>query len=88
MIIKPVVTEKTSKLLSSYCYVFIVDSGSTKIQLSKIFFKKYKVKPLKINICKKFSKKVRKGRIIGSTKEQKKAYVYFGQSVPELGGTA
>ena len=84
MIKQLLVTEKSSLLLENNCYVFLVDKDANKIEIKKFISKKYDVGVKKVNILKKHSKKVRRGRILGSTKSYKKAYVYTVHKIKAL----
>ena len=75
------VTEKTSQLSENNCYVFLVSKETNKIELKNFFESKYDVKVLKVNILKKQSKKIRRGRVFGKTPSSKKAYVFTDKKV-------
>src|SRR6056297_337257 len=72
---EPMITEKATDLLQMNKYCFAVPSFANKKQVEEKIMNIYGVKPIKINIVKKIGKKVRRGRIIGKTKDYKKAVV-------------
>jgi large subunit ribosomal protein L23 len=85
MIIKRLlITEKTAVLNEDNCYVFLVDEHTNKIELKKFISTKYNVKVNKVNIAKKLGKKVRRGRITGTTQTYKKAYVFTQERIEAL----
>ena len=81
MINQLLLTEKTSQLSENNCYVFLVSKETNKIGLKNFFQSKYDVKVLKVNVLKKQSKKIRRGRVFGRTSSLKKAYVFTDQKV-------
>ena len=84
MIKRMLVTEKTSQLNESNCYVFLVEENTNKIELKNFISKKYSVKVSKVNILKKLGKKVRRGRVFGYTQTYKKAYVFTEDRIAAL----
>ncbi|MCX6753428.1 MAG: 50S ribosomal protein L23 [Candidatus Nomurabacteria bacterium] len=73
----PRVTEKVATLADKNIYTFDVSSTVTKNEIKKDFEKKYKVKPVKVNITKIQEKIVmRRGRK-GIKSGGKKAVVYL-----------
>ena len=74
--LKPVVTEKTSLLMQSNKFVFLVMSNpSNKIEFKKYFKSKFDVQISKINVLKKIGKSRRRGRITGKTVTRQKIVV-------------
>ena len=73
--LKPLITEKASELGALNKYVFAINPKMNKIEVKKAIRKIYQVDPLKVNILNFSGKKVRAGRIQGSTKNWKKAVV-------------
>ena len=84
MIKRMLITEKTSQLNENNCYVFLVDDNTNKIELKNYIFKKYNVKVNKVNMLKKLGKKVRRGRVTGTTQTYKKAYVFTADKITAL----
>ena len=72
---KPVVTEKSAKSSVNNTYVFNVEFGVTKSEISKAFQTKYKHKPVKVNILNKKRKSFWKKGVLGFGKSGKKAYI-------------
>ena len=75
VLLKPLITEKASELGALNKYVFAINPKMNKIEVKKAIRKIYQVDPLKVNILNFSGKKVRAGRIQGSTKNWKKAVV-------------
>ncbi len=76
MSFKPLITEKTSKLVDSNIYVFYIDSNLNKIEFRKLLQDKYNAKISKINVLTlKGKPKLRPKK--GKTVDRKKAYVTF-----------
>ena len=82
----PLITEKTSVQLEQSKYTFLIHDDMNKIELKNEIEKRYSVDVTKINISKKKGKKKRRGRIVGSTSDKKKAIVTLkeGQSIEAL----
>lgn len=75
ILIRPIITEKSTFLEKEGKYVFEVSPKANKIEIKKAIEEIYKVKPIKINIIKVKGKTVRYGRTSGRTKSWKKAIV-------------
>lgn len=75
IIIRPVVTEKSTFLGQENKYVFEVSIKANKIEIKKAFEKIYKLQPIKINTIRIKGKHVRYGKTTGQTKKWKKAIV-------------
>ena len=67
--IKPYVTEKSSAEMESNKYTFLSELTVNKIEIRKYFETQYEVNVLKINVLKRKSKKVKRGKRQGVTKE-------------------
>ncbi len=89
VIIKPIITEKSSQALYSNVYTFEVDPRATKTDVKKaieVIFAKSEAKVSKVNIIRVKQKAKRMGRYEGFTKGYKKAIVTLSQgSVPIYG---
>lgn len=72
---KPIITEKTYKMMEKNKFVFVIDNNATKIMVKKSFEIIFDKKVESINIIKKKSKKKRVGRFVGKTKRVKKAVI-------------
>jgi large subunit ribosomal protein L23 len=76
----PYVTEKTSKLMEHNQYVFLLLKDETKISIKNYFQNKYEVKVDSVNMLKRFSKTVNRGRIKGTKRAYKKVIVKISSS--------
>ncbi len=89
VIIKPIITEKSSLALYSNVYTFEVDQRATRTDVKKAIetiFAKSEAKVSKVNIIKVKQKAKRMGRYEGFTKGYKKAIVTLSKgSVPIYG---
>ncbi|RJO59551.1 50S ribosomal protein L23 [Candidatus Parcubacteria bacterium] len=83
ILLKPLQTEKLSKLGRINQYGFAVPVQATKVEIGKAVKALYGVQPLKINCVKYPGKAVRFGRTQGRQKAWKKAYVLLkpGQTI-------
>ena len=72
---RPLITEKTSTMIEANKFTFLVNSDVNKIEIAKYVSQTYDVVVESVNILMKKSKKRKRGRIQGSTKERKKAIV-------------
>lgn len=75
ILIRPIITEKATELVSQNKYVFEVSHKSNKINIKKAVQDVYDVEPVDIKIINMRGKRVRYGRIQGKTKHWKKAIV-------------
>jgi len=75
ILIRPLITEKSSSLAMNNQYVFVVSPFANKIEIKKAVRKLYGVEPIKINIISTAGKAVRYGRTEGRTKDWKKAII-------------
>lgn len=75
VVLEPIITEKTSQMLTEGKYVFYTAPDANKIEVRKFIEDKYGVNVTKVNIGKKRSKVRRRGRILGATVERKTATV-------------
>ncbi|BDV02636.1 MAG: hypothetical protein HPAVJP_5250 [Candidatus Hepatoplasma vulgare] len=89
VIIQPVITEKTSNLLSSNVYTLMVDSRATKIDVKiavEYIFSKSNAKVSKVNMIKVKRKTKSLGKYHGFKKGYKKAMVFLKEgSIPVYG---
>lgn len=74
-IISPVLTEKSSRLVSSNVFTFYIEELANKIQIEQELKKKFSVIVESVNTVQLPSKKVRRGRIVGRKSGKRKAYI-------------
>jgi len=79
VIMKPLITEKSTDLAQLNKYVFVVPATANKNSVAQRIFGIYGVKPVKVNIIRRPGKVVRYGRKSGTTKSYKKAIVTLAQ---------
>lgn len=75
VLIRPVVTEKSTDLLSQNKYTFIVDMRANKTQIKQAVEEVFKVKVDNVNTMRVPGKLRRQGRSVGRTSDYKKAVV-------------
>ena len=75
VLIKPLITEKATKMAAENKYVFEVERTANKIEIAKAIKEVYGVKPVAVNVMSKRGKNVRFGRTIGKRKAWKKAII-------------
>ena len=75
IIIKPIVTEKSSTGLQEGKYTFKVAKKATKVQIAQAVEKLFNVKVLNVNTITVKGKEKRVGRSVGKTSDWKKAIV-------------
>jgi len=90
VLLRPIVTERTSALNALNQYVFEVASSANKITVAKAVFFRYGIKPVRVNISNYPGHSVRYGRNIGRTKSWKKAIITLpeGKSINIYEGPA
>jgi|SRR3989344_1446735 len=75
LLLRPMISEKSTIGVALNKYVFEVPAGANKVEIKKAIEESYGVKPRVVNIINVRSKKVRFGRYSGRTKAVKKALV-------------
>ena len=75
VIIKPIITERSSEDLQEVKYTFKVNKKATKIEIAKAVEKLFEVKVLKVNTISVKGKEKRVGAHKGMTSDWKKAIV-------------
>ena len=75
VIIKPIVTERSSMDLQEGKYTFKVNKKATKVEIAKAVEKLFEVKVLSVNTMTVKGKEKRVGRSVGKTSDWKKAIV-------------
>src|SRR3989338_3126666 len=78
-LIKPLVTEKGTYLVSDNKYLFEVSPKANKVEIKKAVQAVYGVSPVKVNIINLSGKKIRYGKVRGKTKDKKKAIITLKQ---------
>ncbi|MDD2207413.1 MAG: 50S ribosomal protein L23 [Aminobacterium sp.] len=79
IIIRPIVTEKSSRLMEHNKYTFEVHPSANKIQVKEAVQEVFKVKVKNVHIIRVHAKPKRMGVFLGKTRSWKKAIV----SLPE-----
>lgn len=87
VLIRALISEKSSMIGASNQYVFVIDRRANKIEVGKAISALYGVKPQKINVLNYSGKSLRYGKTQGMTKAWKKAIVTLksGQTI-DVGG--
>lgn len=75
VILRPVITEKSSRLMENNQYTFEVHRDANKIQIRKAVEEIFKVKVLRVNTINVKSKPKRLGAFLGRSRSWKKAIV-------------
>jgi len=75
IIIKPVISEKTTDLMTDNKYTFIVETRANKVEIAKAIEKIFNVTVEKVNTLNIKGKKKRMGRFVGKTSARKKAII-------------
>lgn len=79
IIIRPVITEKSSRLMEKNQYTFEVHPRANKIQIRNAIQEIFKVKVEKVHTIKVHSKPKRMGMFVGKSRSWKKAIVSVQQ---------
>jgi large subunit ribosomal protein L23 len=75
VLVRPIVSEKTSRLEKVRQYAFVVAAHANKVEIKKAIEKHYRVHVTKVNIVNVIGKSVRSGRNTGKHSDWRKAYV-------------
>jgi len=75
ILIRPLITERTTQLMSEGKYVFVVAKKANKIEIAKAVAEIFKVKVVSVNTANVTGKKKRVGRAVGKRPDYKKAIV-------------
>lgn len=81
---RPVITERTSDLMSNLTYVFEVDKKANKTEIKQAVEQIFKVKVTKVNTAMVSAKPKTYGRYKGYTSEWKKAFVTLAKDSKPL----
>jgi large subunit ribosomal protein L23 len=88
IIVRPIITEKSSKMMSQNKYTFEVRKDANKITIRRAVEEVFKVKVSEVHTINVHSKPKRMGRFLGRTRSWKKAIVTLlpGQRIPFFDG--
>ncbi len=75
ILIRPLITERTTDLMADGKYVFVVDRRANKIQIADAVHEIFNVKVEDVNTVNVKGKTKRRGRTVGKTASYKKAIV-------------
>lgn len=75
ILVRPLITERTTQLMAEGKYVFVVAKAANKIEIAKAVAEVFKVKVAKVNTVNVTGKKERMGRTEGKRPDYKKAIV-------------
>ena len=75
ILVRPLITERTTQLMAEGKYVFVVAKAANKIEIAKAVAEVFKVKVAKVNTVNVIGKKKRMGRTQGKRPDYKKAIV-------------
>ncbi len=83
ILIRPLITERTTDLMAEGKYVFVVDKRANKIQIGEAVAEIFNVKVENVNTVNVKGKTKHRGRIVGKTASYKKAIVKLaaGESI-------
>ena len=81
---RPIITERSSDMMSNKKYMFEVDIRANKTEIKQAIEKIFKVKVTNVNTLRMPAKPKRYGRHSGYTSEWKKAIVSLSQDSKEL----
>nr|YP_009541723.1 ribosomal protein L23 [Synarthrophyton chejuense]AYR05732.1 ribosomal protein L23 [Synarthrophyton chejuense] len=77
---KPIITDKTTKLIENNQYCFEIDARNDKFKIKEAIEKIFKVKVKKINTCHRPLKKRNVGRFKGYKRHYKKAIITLSKN--------
>ncbi len=75
ILLRPLITERTTSLMAEGKYVFVVDKRANKIQIADAVHEIFDVKVENVNTVNVKGKRKRMGRSVGKVKRYKKAIV-------------
>ena len=75
ILVRPLITERTTQLMAEGKYVFVVAKAANKIEIAKAVAEVFKVKVAKVNTVNVTGKKKRMGSTEGKRPDYKKAIV-------------
>ncbi len=88
LLIRPIITEKTSQMMSENKYTFQVPLDANKVEIRQAIETIFNVKVEKVNTVRVLGKTKRMGRFVGKRSDYKKAIVKLvaGQKLPIFEG--
>lgn len=88
LLIRPIITEKTSQMMSENKYTFQVPLDANKVEIRQAIESIFNVKVEKVNTVRVLGKTKRMGRFVGKRSDYKKAIVKLvaGQKLPIFEG--
>lgn len=88
LLIRPIITEKTSQMMQENKYTFQVPMNANKVEIRQAVESLFKVKVLKVNTIRVLGKTRRVGRFVGKRSDYKKAIVKLaeGNTIPLFEG--
>lgn len=88
LLIRPIITEKTSQMMSENKYTFQVPLDANKVEIRQAIEAIFNVKVEKVNTVRVLGKTKRMGRFVGKRSDYKKAIVKLvaGQKLPIFEG--
>lgn len=88
LLIRPIITEKTSQMMSENKYTFQVPLEANKVEIRQAIENIFNVKVEKVNTVRVLGKTKRMGRFVGKRSDYKKAIVKLvaGQKLPIFEG--
>ena len=75
ILIRPLITERTTELMAEGKYVFVVAKAANKVEIAKAVSEVFKVKVDSVNTLNVIGKVKRMGRNVGKRSDYKKAVV-------------
>jgi len=87
ILIRPLISERSTDLMQEGKFVFVVDKRANKIQIAQAVEEIFKVDVLAVNTVNVKGKTKRRGRTVGKTNSYKKAIVKLeaGQTIELFG---
>ena len=79
ILIRPLITEKSTQLMEEGKYVFVVAKKANKIEIAKAVAEVFNVKVANVNTVNVSGKVKRMGRFVGKRSDYKKAIVKLAQ---------
>lgn len=88
LLIRPIITEKTSQMMTENKYTFQVPLDANKVEIRQAIESIFNVKVEKVNTVRVLGKTKRMGRFVGKRSDYKKAIVKLvaGQKLPIFEG--
>ena len=88
ILLRPLITEKTSAMMQDNKYTFQVAIGANTVEIRQAVEEIFKVKVVNVNTIRVFGKTKRVGKSVGKRSDYKKAIVKLaeGQTIPIFEG--